>query len=73
MKVIVKVITLTIFSVCLLFLMTCALRVFVCDRFIIKGDSMAPTYESGEAVWVNKLLMGARIYTDFDFSSSENS
>ncbi|MDD6825336.1 MAG: signal peptidase I [Oscillospiraceae bacterium] len=71
MKVIVKVITLTIFSVCLLFLMTCALRVFVCDRFIIKGDSMAPTYESGEAVWVNKLLMGARIYTDFDFSSSE--
>ena len=71
MKDIVKVITLTIFSVCLLFLLTCALRVFVCDRFIIKGDSMAPTYESGEAVWVNKLLMGARIYTDLDFSSSE--
>ena len=58
-------------SVCLLFLLTCALRVFVCDRFIIKGDSMSPTYESGEAVWVNKLLVGARIYTDLDFSSSE--
>lgn len=71
MKVIVKVISLIIFSVCLLFLLTFALRVFVCDRFIIKGDSMSPAYESGEAVWVNKLLMGARIYTDFDFSSSE--
>lgn len=71
MKVIVKVISLIIFSVCLLFLLTFALRVFVCDRFIIKGDSMSPAYESGEAVWVNKLLMGARIYTDLDFSSSE--
>lgn len=58
-------------SVSMLFLLACAVRVFVCDRFVIKGESMAPTYESGEAVWVNKLLMGARIYTDYDFDSPE--
>ena len=45
-------------------------RVFVADRFVIKGESMEPTLHTGEGVWVNKLLMGARIYTKFDFDDS---
>lgn len=42
-------------------------RAFVADRFIIPSESMAPTLVPGNKVWVNKLLMGARIYTDFHF------
>ena len=45
-------------------------RAFVTDRFVIKGESMEPTLHTGEGVWVNKLLMGARIYTKFDFEDS---
>ena len=45
-------------------------RVFVTDRFVIKGESMEPTLHTGQGVWVNKLLMGARIYTKFDFEDS---
>ena len=46
-------------------------RAFVADRFVIKGESMEPTLHTGEGVWVNKLLMGPRIYTKFDFESPE--
>ncbi len=46
-------------------------RVLVCDRFVIRGDSMTPTLTSGEKVWVRKYLMGPRIYTHFDFSEEE--
>lgn len=47
------------------------LPVFICDRFRIGGDSMSPTLESGDRIMVNKLLMGARIYTSYDFSSPD--
>ena len=43
-------------------------RVLVCDRFVVKGESMEPEFHSGEKVWVNKLKLGARIYTNYDFS-----
>ncbi len=43
-------------------------RALVCDTFIVKGESMEPVLHSGERVWVNKLKMGARIYTDYDFT-----
>ena len=46
-------------------------RVLIADRFVIKGVSMEPTLHTGEAVWVNKLLMGPRIYAEFDFDSPE--
>ena len=46
-------------------------RVFVTDRFVIKGESMEPTLHTGEGVWVNKLLMGARIYTKFIFDGPD--
>lgn len=45
-----------------------SLRVFVCDSFVVNGVSMEPVLHSGERVWVNKLKMGARIYTDYNFS-----
>ena len=46
-------------------------RAFIADRFVIKGVSMEPTLHTGQGVWVNKLLMGPRIYTKFDFESPE--
>ena len=46
-------------------------RALITDRFVIKGVSMEPTLHTGQGVWVNKLLMGPRIYTKFDFDSSE--
>ena len=32
---------------------------------------MLPTYCSGDKIWVNKLLMGARLYLRYDFESPE--
>lgn len=43
------------------------LRGFVCDRFIINGHSMEPTRQDGEVIWANKLIMGGRIYTNYNF------
>lgn len=43
-------------------------RVFVTDRFFIPSESMYPTIEPGEYVYVNKLLYGPRLYTSFEFS-----
>ena len=42
----------------------------VCDRFTINGPSMMPTFQTGERIWVNKTIMGARIYKKFDFDSA---
>ena len=46
-------------------------RIFVCDRFITKGESMEPTMHTGEPMYVKKWIMGARIYTKFDFTTDE--
>ncbi len=43
-------------------------RVLISDSFVVKGESMEPEFHTGERVRVNKLKMGARIYTDYDFS-----
>lgn len=42
-------------------------RSFVADQFIIPTCSMSPTLLPGDRVVVNKLIMGARLYTNFDF------
>lgn len=42
-------------------------RTFIAERFIIPSESMMPTLKSGDKVWVNKLLYGARIYKSFNF------
>ena len=48
-------------------------RVFVCDRFRVRGVSMEPTLHTGQWLYVNKLLMGARIYKTYDFDQPEMS
>ena len=42
-------------------------RIFFLDSFIIPTESMELTLRPGDRVYVNKLLFGARIYTDFHF------
>ena len=42
-------------------------RIFVCDRFLIPSDSMAPCLNEGDIVYVNKLLCGPRIYKSLNF------
>lgn len=45
-------------------------RIFIVDQFVIPSDSMYPTLQVGDRVWVNKLVAGARIYNDIDSASS---
>lgn len=42
-------------------------RIFIAERFIIPTDSMQPALTPGDKVWVNKMLLGARIYKSLDF------
>ncbi len=52
----------------LLYLLWLGVRCFVADYFSIPTSSMMPTLQPGDKVVVNKIVMGARIYTDFDFN-----
>lgn len=52
----------------LLYLLWLGTRCFVTDYFSIPSCSMLPTLSPGDKVFVNKLTMGARIYTSFNFS-----
>lgn len=45
------------------------IRCCLFDFYTIPTDSMYPTIVHGDKVWVNKLLMGARIYRHFTFYS----
>lgn len=42
-------------------------RIYIADQFVIPSSSMEPTLIPGDRVIVNKLIMGARIYDEFDF------
>lgn len=42
-------------------------RIFFAERFNIPSGSMYPTLQPGDRVWVNKLLLGGRIYKSFNF------
>lgn len=46
-------------------------RVFVVDKFTVRGQSMEPTLHDGQKIRVNKLAMGPRIYLSYDFESPE--
>ncbi|MDD4921191.1 MAG: signal peptidase I [Bacteroidales bacterium] len=43
------------------------LRIFVFDSYKIPSPSMEPSILSGDYVFVNKLILGPRIYKNFDF------
>lgn len=58
-----------IISVAIIYGVWLLMRVCVFDYFTIPTNSMYPTLKPGDKVIVNKLLMGARIYKSFEFSS----
>lgn len=45
-------------------------RCFVTDYFSIPTSSMIPTLYPGDKVFVNKLVIGARLYTKFNFNTN---
>ena len=65
--VITKGVIITTILCCAIALLYFGGRAFIADQFIIPTWSMAPTLMPGDRVVVNKLVMGARLYTDFDF------
>lgn len=56
-------------SVPLFYEMWLLARMLVFDYFTIPTESMCPTLKPGDKVIVNKLKMGARIYTDLNFNT----
>ena len=64
-----------LFAVCLGILILAGVyactRIFIADRFTVRGHSMEPTLRTGRHIIVNKLIIGPRIYRDFDFSKPE--
>ena len=67
-KTIFKILNVTSWTVLSLAALAVVFPVFVCDQFGIGGESMRPTLETGDHILVNKLLTGARIYTQYDVS-----
>lgn len=53
--------------------LTIIIPVLICDQFQISGVSMEPTLCSGDHVLVNKLLIGPRIYKNYDFKDPKMS
>lgn len=66
-----KYVTYVLFIASIIWVLGILARIFIYDSFIVRGASMEPTLHDGERVYVNKLTIGARIYTDFDFDSPE--
>lgn len=64
----VKYLFASILSVPLLYGAWLMTRMCVMDYFTIPTESMSPTLFPGDKVIVNKIKMGARIYTDLDFN-----
>lgn len=46
------------------------LRAFLFDYFKVPTHSMMPTLLPGDEIVVNKMIMGARIYSEFEFSKT---
>ena len=54
-------------TVVLLYILWLLCRVFLFDQFVIPTESMSPTLLPGDRVIVDKTIVGARLYSDFDF------
>lgn len=46
-------------------------RILVCDQFIVPSKSMIPTLIPSDRILANKLIFGARIYKNYDFSEGQ--
>ena len=61
-----------LWGILLAFILTClawlGTRVMLFDQFVIPTESMLPTLMPGDRVLVDKTIMGARIYSDFNFN-----
>lgn len=57
----VKVITLFIITTFFLITIHYGIKCFIYEKCIVTGTSMLPTYHSGETIWINKKIIGARI------------
>lgn len=53
---------------CALIILFLGIRPFIFDQFIIPSISMYPTLQPGDYVLVNKMIIGPRLYTKFDFT-----
>ena len=51
----------------LIYILWLLCRVLLFDQFVIPTESMSPTLLPGDRVIVDKTIVGARIYSDFDF------
>ena len=58
----------TLSASCTLYGVWVFMRIFITDTFTIPTESMLPTLHPGDRIFVNKALMGARLYTDFRFN-----
>ena len=70
MKVLSNTIRLIIYvcaSFVLIYILWLLCRVFLFDQFVIPTESMSPTLLPGDRVIVDKTIVGARLYSDFDF------
>ena len=54
-------------TIVLIYILWLLCRVFLFDQFVIPTESMSPTLLPGDRVIVDKTIVGARIYSDFDF------
>lgn len=63
-----KFIVITFLSIYLLFGVWLLVRAFAFDYFKIPTQSMEPTMQPGDEAVVNKFVMGARIYKEFEFT-----
>lgn len=68
MKRVLKAVWILLVAASVLVLMYYGSKVFVYDSFLVGGDSMEPTLHRGERVYVNKLILGPRIYRNYDFT-----
>lgn len=71
MKEIMKVATRVLLIIIILVCLNLIRRVFIAERFVVPSFSMAPTLVPGDRIWVNKTLMGPRIYKSLDFDSKK--
>ena len=70
MKRIVCISVYAIITIVTLHVLWLMVRIFMFDYFTVPTDSMSPTIERKNKVIVNKLIMGPRIYTDFNFNKN---